>query len=116
MFLGPTLLGRNHLNSFLKTNPGLRSRFPIISDCEDYSIDELLRIAQHILDRRQYRLSKEAEAKLGALLSQRLYKDRENFGNARLVRNLIERGIANFKAINARRDKTMRRIIELTPS
>lgn len=46
-----------------------------------------------MLDRRQYRLSKESEAKLGATLSQRLYQDRENYGNARLVRNLIERGI-----------------------
>lgn len=84
---------RVEMDDFLKVNPGLRSRFPIIFDFEDYSIDELLKIAQHMLDRRQYRLSKESEAKLGATLSQRLYKDRENFGNARLVRNLIERGI-----------------------
>ena len=84
---------RVEMNDFLKVNPGLRSRFPIIFDFDDYSIEELLKIAQHMLDRRQYRLSKESEAKLAATLSQRLYKDRENFGNARLVRNLIERGI-----------------------
>lgn len=84
---------RTEMDDFIKTNPGLKSRFPIIFDFEDYSIDELLKIAQHMLDRRQYRLSKESEARLAVILSRRHYRDKENFGNARLVRNLIERGI-----------------------
>jgi|GEM_PF-4840317 len=49
---------------------------------------------------------------LVVILSQRLHSDRENFGNARLVRNLIERGICKqalplFKRERSSRDELM---------
>lgn len=84
---------RTEMDTFLQTNPGLRSRFPIILDFEDYHIDELLAIADMMLRKRQYRLSAEAKGKLSRILLTRYTIDHENFGNARLVRNLIERGI-----------------------
>jgi len=84
---------RREMENFIRTNPGLNSRFPIHMDFCDYSLSELLQIAARFLERRQYRLSKGAEMKLRCMLSEKLSGDRENFGNARLVRNLIERGI-----------------------
>jgi len=103
---------RREMEDFLKTNPGLNSRFPIHVDFKDYCIDELLEIAAHLLDKKQYRLSTGSVAKLGAILSQQLHSNRENFGNARLVRNLIERGIRKqalrlFKKERSSRDELM---------
>jgi stage V sporulation protein K len=81
------------MEKFLRTNPGLRSRFPIHLDFPDYSCEELTDIALMMVRERQYQLS------AGAVDGLRRYLRREtgggsvNFSNARLVRNLIERGI-----------------------
>ncbi|MGI6343970.1 MAG: AAA family ATPase [Bacillota bacterium] len=84
---------QREMDWFLETNPGLRSRFPIILEFDDYTIDELLQIAELMLRRRQYKLSAEAKDKLGHLLLKYYRYEPENFGNARLVRNIIERAI-----------------------
>ncbi len=84
---------RQEMDAFLETNPGLRSRFPIILEFDDYRISELLAIAEVMLCKRQYRLSEESKDKLSRLLFERYQFEPENFGNARLVRNLIERSI-----------------------
>lgn len=84
---------RKEMDTFIETNPGLRSRFPIILEFEDYRIAELLAIAEVMLCKRQYKLSPEAKEKLSRLLFEHYQYEPENFGNARLVRNLIERGI-----------------------
>ena len=84
---------RKEMYTFLETNPGLRSRFPIILEFDDYRIDELLAIADVMLRKRQYKLSSEAKDKLSRVLFEHYQYEPENFGNARLVRNLIERGL-----------------------
>ncbi|MGI6357201.1 MAG: AAA family ATPase [Bacillota bacterium] len=84
---------RKEMDTFLETNPGLRSRFPIILEFDDYRIAELLDIADVMLRKRQYKLSQEGKEKLSRLLFERYQFEPENFGNARLVRNLIERSI-----------------------
>ncbi len=84
---------QQEMHQFIETNPGLRSRFPIIIEFEDYRIEELLAIAELMLRKRQYRLSPEARNKLARILFDHYQFEPENFGNARLVRNLIERGI-----------------------
>lgn len=84
---------RKEMDTFIETNPGLRSRFPIILEFDDYRIAELLAIAEVMLRKRQYKLGQEAKDKLSRLLFEHYQYEPENFGNARLVRNLIERGI-----------------------
>ncbi|MCL1918815.1 MAG: AAA family ATPase [Peptococcaceae bacterium] len=80
------------MEEFLRSNPGLRSRFPLHLDFPDYSARELMRIADVFLKQRDYvfhPLAREAFAKI-------LEKKRGETcyaGNARLVRNLIERCI-----------------------
>ena len=81
------------MEKFLRTNPGLRSRFPIHLHFPDYSCDELIEIAQLMVRERQYRLSVGAAEYLRHYLQQQLDASRPNFSNARLVRNLIERAI-----------------------
>ncbi|WP_077621888.1 stage V sporulation protein K [Sediminibacillus massiliensis] len=82
------------MDEFLTLNPGLTSRFPIVLDFEDYSIDQLVEIARQMAAEREYQLSKEAEWKLrDHLLKQKQTQHYRNFSNARLVRNLIEKAI-----------------------
>lgn len=84
---------QREMEQFLASNPGLRSRFPIHIDFPDYSADELLQIAHLMLRQREYRLSAAARAKLSAMLKAEAGRYDPNFGNARLVRNIIERAI-----------------------
>lgn len=87
------LAGYKHeMEEFLKTNPGLRSRFPIHIDFPNYTVDELVQIAELMLNQRQYRLDIRARTKLMAMISQKQLED-ECPGNARTVRNLIERAM-----------------------
>ena len=77
---------------FLQTNPGLRSRFPIHIDFPDYTLDELLAIGKLMLKTRQYELTIEAEDALRFHL-QSLLNSHRYAGNARLVRNLVEKTV-----------------------
>lgn len=82
---------REEMDFFLKSNPGLRSRFPIQIDFPDYTLEQLLDIAQVFLSERDYCLSTAAREELSRQL--RLTQYLQHSGNARLVRNLIERAI-----------------------
>lgn len=83
---------QNEMENFLQTNPGLRSRFPIHIDFPDYNQQELLHIAEQLCAKRQYTLSSDTQGLLLKLLLQS-NNTNDNFGNARTVRNLIEKAI-----------------------
>lgn len=88
------LAGYNYeMDEFLNTNPGLKSRFPIHIDFPDYNVNELLEIADLILTRRQYSLSQSARDALKRIIELQTGKGYEYSGNARLVRNLIEKAV-----------------------
>lgn len=84
---------RREMDFFLQTNPGLRSRFPIQIDFPDYKTTELLQIADRMLERREYRLTDGARRRLHDILEQQIRTGDPHLGNARMVRNLIERAI-----------------------
>jgi stage V sporulation protein K len=77
------------MERFLESNPGLRSRFPIHIDFPDYSQQELLAIAEQMCQKRQYQLSTQARIQIARLS----FANHTYSGNARTVRNLIERAI-----------------------
>lgn len=83
---------QDEMDYFLETNPGLRSRFPIHITFPDYSIADLMKIANLMLKQRQYQLASPAAAELAKIIEQQT-KKHEHSGNARLVRNLIERAM-----------------------
>jgi len=84
---------REEMTKFIQSNPGIRSRFPIHIEFPDYTTEELMLIADLMLKKRDYRLDVAARAKLEAQLSRNLGTDSDHSGNARLVRNIIERAI-----------------------
>ena len=83
---------RQEMEWFLQTNPGLRSRFPIHIDFPDYNLEELLAIGESMIKARQYELYPEAKETLRHLL-QSLLHTHPYAGNARLIRNLVEKAI-----------------------
>lgn len=83
----------NEMDRFMRLNPGLQSRFPIILDFKDYSIDELMEIAKQMASMREYELSKDAEWKLKDHLIRQQQKRGQDFSNGRYIRNLIEHSI-----------------------
>lgn len=84
---------QKEMETFLQTNPGLRSRFPIHIDFPDYEKNELMEIAEQICKKREYRLSTEARATLLKLLTPPPAGSDTHFGNARAARNIIEKAI-----------------------
>ena len=80
---------------FIDSNPGLKSRFNKYLHFEDYDGEQLYEIFLGRVKRSDYKLSEEAGETARRYLA-RLYETRDdNFGNARDVRNLFERIVAN---------------------
>lgn len=112
---------QKEMEAFIELNPGLRSRFPIHVEFEDFSLPELLDIARLMLKKRDYYLSDTAFNHLETVLSEKRQKLRKNFGNARLVRNMIEEAIRHqavrlVKAENNTRTELMTIEVEDLPS
>ncbi|MBE3555873.1 MAG: AAA family ATPase [Firmicutes bacterium] len=84
---------RVEMEYFLQSNPGLPSRFPIQVEFPDYTAVELLQIAEQMLAKRDYELTPVARQRLLLFLEDQVGRHMRNFGNARLVRNLIEKAI-----------------------
>lgn len=76
---------------FLDSNPGLRSRFANTIHFPDYSVPDLIHIAQTMLKELEYK----ADPDFLEILANQLWveKDEKGFGNARTVRNILEQSI-----------------------
>ena len=78
-------------NMIEKANPGLKSRFPVWLEFEDYSTAELVQIFNSMLKEKGYRMAGEP-GDLEALIEKA--SNEPNFGNARGVRNLVDKVIS----------------------
>ncbi|MEM6725865.1 MAG: AAA family ATPase, partial [Bacteroidota bacterium] len=84
-----------NMDAFLKTNPGLRSRFDKILQFEDYNSEELYEICLLMLQEEGLTATEEATEHLKKYLAfQYEYRDKY-FGNARTVRNLVTEAVKN---------------------
>jgi stage V sporulation protein K len=81
------------MDRFLSLNPGLKSRFPFILDFDDYSVEQLIKIANQMAAEREFRLTNKAEEALRIHLYRKTRESLVNFSNARYVRNIIEKAI-----------------------
>ncbi len=85
----------NEMKKFIKSNPGLESRFQNFFSFEDYEPRQLLEIAAEIAVQHGYTLD---EGGLQTMLDifQKLFANRDkNFGNARTAKNILYKAISN---------------------
>jgi probable Rubsico expression protein CbbX len=80
---------KDRMDTFFRSNPGMASRLAHHIDFPDYSADELLRIAELMMERMHYRLSPEGETALREYIELRMTQPR--FSNARSIRNALDR-------------------------
>ena len=79
------------MQQFLRSNPGLRSRFTRYIDFPDYSPAALATIFEGMANVEGYQLDSDADAHLATLFQQAYSLRTSTFGNARLARTLFER-------------------------
>ena len=92
------------MQSFLDSNPGLRSRFNKFIDFEDYSSDEMTAIFESMCEKSGYSIDESTKNYLLNYMETKYNHRDENFANAREVRNLFERAVtkqANRLSLNA---------------
>lgn len=83
----------NEMNTFIETNPGLKSRFNRYVEFVDYSPQELFDIYQSQCSRLDYKLTDDAKSILKTVFEE-AYNDRDkSFGNGRFVRNIFEKSL-----------------------
>ena len=81
----------DEMHDFLTSNPGLISRFNKYIDFPDYSDDELMDILRMNAQKQGYTLSDGAQKLVREMLSSMTLSDRMDFGNARGMRNTLEK-------------------------
>ena len=80
---------KNEMKTFIKSNPGLESRFNKYINFQDYSVEELCAIFVNVVDQNDYKIDAEALDILVEYFEELIGK--ENFANGRHVRNCFEK-------------------------
>ena len=80
------------MDNFIKSNPGLTSRFPTTLRFPDYPDDELIAIFESMAEAAGYRLDPRTTEEVRRRL-RTLPRD-HTFGNGRLMRNVLDRAVA----------------------
>lgn len=83
----------DEMQDFLKVNSGLKSRFPNVVHFEDYTVEEMYEIAKITAASKGYKISDDCEAGMLHEFEKHQIKGKNDSGNGRLVRNLIEAAI-----------------------
>ncbi|HDR8173328.1 TPA: right-handed parallel beta-helix repeat-containing protein [Bacillus thuringiensis] len=86
----------DEMEEFLDSNKGLRRRFDYRLVFEDYTPEEMIRIAGYYMTKKQYHMSGEARNMLVDYFTY-LYENRDKtYGNAGLARKIIEQAMKNL--------------------
>lgn len=78
------------METFIESNPGLRSRFNKYIAFPDYSPDELAAIFDRLLERHHYRMTADARQYIRSTITREHDEAAGRSANARLVRNIFE--------------------------
>ena len=81
----------DEMHDFLTSNPGLISRFNKYIDFPDYTDDELMAILAMNAKKQGYVVTDEANAVVREMLAKMTLGERMDFGNARGMRNTLEK-------------------------
>ena len=80
---------KDRMDTFFQSNPGMSSRIAHHLEFPDYGTDELLQIADRMLEATHYRFGADAREAFDAYLQRRITQP--HFANARSVRNALDR-------------------------
>jgi probable Rubsico expression protein CbbX len=80
---------KDRMQAFFRSNPGMSSRIAHHLDFPDYAPVDLLRIADKLLERQNYRFAADARTAFEEYLQHRIRQP--HFANARSVRNALDR-------------------------
>jgi SpoVK/Ycf46/Vps4 family AAA+-type ATPase len=83
------------MEQFFNSNPGLKSRFNTFISFNDYTLEELVEIFNHLCKTNEYVATDKAIEKVNVWLRHKLNQKNENFSNGRLVRNFFDDIIMN---------------------
>ena len=84
---------KNEIELMLQANQGLRGRFPHHFHFDDYSTDELMLIAQNIVDEEDYELDELSKKRLYSTIEETISQKDEHFSNARWIEQYVRNGI-----------------------
>ena len=87
------------MQELLKSNPGLRDRFPLKFHFEDFTEEELVEVALRLAKARHYEFSGDAERQLRRIVHLAHQHRDAHFANARWVHNFFEQGIEKCMAL-----------------
>ena len=96
------------MQAFLNSNSGIVSRIGYTLEFDDYTPDELIEIFKGMMKKSGFIVSDEAIDVMRNVIDE--YKDTENFGNARFVRNVYEKTI--LKHASNTKNKTSKKAIK----
>jgi len=80
---------RDRMETFFRSNPGMGSRVAHHIHFPDFEVEELMQIAEMMLDQQNYELSDEARAAFSEYVERRVQLPR--FAHGRSIRNAIDR-------------------------
>jgi probable Rubsico expression protein CbbX len=80
---------KDRMDEFFGSNPGMQSRVAHHIDFPDFTVDELMRIGDLMLERRAYAFSAEARSVFREYVERR--RQRPRFAHGRSIRNAIDR-------------------------
>lgn len=83
------------MKRFLKSNTGLISRFNKFIDFPDYCTEELVQIMEVMAGQAGLHMEESATGKVVQWLQHMSQRDRQEFGNARGIRNMFEKIVMN---------------------
>ena len=86
----------DEMEHLFSRNPGLRSRVPFTVNFSDYSVEEMVKIAELEAKKQGFTIDAQACEKVTAICSEAAH--RSDAGNGRFCRNLIENAILGYAA------------------
>ncbi|WP_280768889.1 AAA family ATPase [Salipaludibacillus daqingensis] len=81
------------MDHFLRLNPGLPSRFPMIVSFPNYTVDQLIQMLKEMAWQRDYDINNHAIPYIKEILEVAKEYQNERFSNGRFIRNLLEKAI-----------------------
>lgn len=99
------------MQDFLNSNSGIVSRIGYTLDFKDYTVDELIIIFKSMLTKAGFEIDEKGIEKAKRIILE--YKDTDNFGNARFVRNLYEKAVIKH-ASNTKDKKALKSLKTIT--